>query len=60
MVHLDEGVGGALRLRAMSKMEGSTRICALRGRIVRFFKMRCARGSELNGEEVRSQGCRGK
>ena len=54
MVCLDEGVRGAPRLRAMSKMEGLARICALRERIVRLFEMRCAQGSELNGEGVRS------
>ena len=50
MVHLGEGAGAAPLVRAMSKMEDEPQVCALRGRGVRLFEVRWARGSESNGE----------
>ena len=50
MVRLGEGAGRAPLIRAMLKMKDEPQVCALKGRGVRLFEVRCAGGSESNGE----------
>ena len=50
MVRLYEGEGRAPQVHAMLEMEDERWVCALTGREVRLFKVRCTRGLKSNGE----------
>ena len=47
---LSEGAGRAPWVCATSEIEGGSRVHALRGRGVRVFEMRCARGTISDGK----------